>query len=173
MADNYLERKMEEHRSRPAQGRQCSSSPRPAAPGRPVIDYPSMRVLITGGHTPAGLASIRQFRALQCRVTFTAPTIARPTTIAQQHGAMFIPGTLAQALSFLSERQDTPAVIIHLDDTPVDIDNPGILTLAPHPSAALDPEPLARLLAFASHPSNHSLLPHLPLKSSKSNKSPK
>lgn len=167
MADNYLERKMEEHRSRPAPGRQCSSSSRPAAPGRPVIDYPSMRVLITAGHTPAGLAAIRQFRALQCRVAFTAPTPSTGATIAQQHGAMYIPGTPAQALSFLSERQDTPTVIIHLDDTPVDIDTPGILTLAPHPSATLDPEPLARLLAFASHPSNHSLLPHLPLKSSK------
>lgn len=167
MADNYLERKMEEHRSRPTQGRQCSSPSRPAAPGRPVIDYPSMRILIVGGHTPAGLAAIRQFRALQCRVSFTAPTPTAGAPIAQQHGAMYIPGTPTQALTFLSDKQDTPAVIIHLDDTPLDLPATDILTLSPHPLHPVDPEPLARLLAFASHPSNHTLLPHLPLKSSK------
>lgn len=88
MADNYLERKMEELRS----GRLSAPSACPATTALPadalVLRYPKLRVLIADdGLTPLGRAMVNAFIGVGCRVAFFATEADEARQFQQQTGA--------------------------------------------------------------------------------------
>jgi len=93
MADNYLERRMEDLRS----GRLAADTARlrskaPAKnPRRLSITFPEMRVLVTDGLSDSGKAIVKAFRSVGMKVAFCAPSSAEGSLFAQQSGARFCP----------------------------------------------------------------------------------
>lgn len=92
MADNYLERKMEEYRSgkcgRPATVRRVASG---AKPGVLNVKFPPRRVFVTGGASGIGRAVVAAFRKADCRVAFCDIDSKAGNKTAQETGARFYP----------------------------------------------------------------------------------
>lgn len=100
MADNYLERKMEEYRS--GQLNKSSSSKRTPAGARKgmlSIKYLPRRVFITGGASGIGRAIVRAFRQVDCRVAFCDSDVKAGNRTAQECGARFYPVDVRVAAS--------------------------------------------------------------------------
>lgn len=153
MADNYLERRMDEYR-RSQQGAAVKHV-RPTLstlrPGQVAVDYPPMRILVTDGTSPHGEAVIRHFRRFACRVAFTSrDNPAQSQRFAQLTGAQYNPGTASAAIDRLTAAGDPPTVIIDLDNS-----LNGVTSL-PIPEAAIHagPEATAAWCLFAAHPAN-------------------
>jgi len=68
MADNYLEKRMEDYR----RGRTQSQRTVGPRAGRLTMPYPRQCVLVDGADTPAGRAAVETFVAAGCTVVFTA-----------------------------------------------------------------------------------------------------
>lgn len=99
MADNYLERKMEEH-GRPAP-RRCNADARLAtAFGCEALCH--LRVLVVSADYGAVAEAVRVFRAAGCRTAFTAVGDGRRhgTTLAQTCGARCYPCLQADAQTY-------------------------------------------------------------------------
>lgn len=91
MADNYLERKMEEHRA----GRGVSYRPKLTPSGKKQgeisLKFPPRRVFVTGGASGIGKAIVTAFRNAGCRVAFCDVNVKEGTLTAQSSGARFYP----------------------------------------------------------------------------------
>ncbi len=88
MADNYLEKRMEEYRA----GKLSSRSHRPIRSislKRPSL--PPLRVFVTGGACGIGRAIVRAFRDEGCYVAFCDNDLNAGRTTAQSTGAQFYP----------------------------------------------------------------------------------
>ena len=76
MADNYLEKKMEEYRSgalsKPAARR---LSPTGERPGTVSFRIDQLRVLVTDASDDVGRAVVRKLRGAGCRVAFVSPRL--------------------------------------------------------------------------------------------------
>ncbi len=91
MADNYLERKMEEYRSGALKKTKKHLSPTGNRPGKLTIDFPSRRVYVTGGASGIGAAIVKAFCDAGCRVAFCDKDYDKGTKTAQRCGAQFHP----------------------------------------------------------------------------------
>lgn len=105
MADNYLEKKMEEYRSgalsRPNVRRH---SPSGARPGTVSFKIDQLRVLVTDGSTNAAQAVIRKLRDAGCRVAFVSADDKAGRTLSQATGSRYYPAAAADgAMSDLRE----------------------------------------------------------------------
>lgn len=91
MADNYLEKKMEEYRS----GKLGRKSPSQAAAirrkGELTVKFPQLRVYVTGGAGGIGRAIVKAFRETDCRVAFCDIDRKGGTLFAQETGSRFYP----------------------------------------------------------------------------------
>ena len=98
MADNYLERKMEEH-NRPAPRRCNADARRAAAYGSEALCR--LRVLVAAEDPGVAADTVRTFRAAGCRTAFTYPDMRAGASLAQATGARCYPcpGLDAAALS--------------------------------------------------------------------------
>lgn len=107
MADNYLEKRMDDYlRSR------AGSPRRPAAPrpGRVTVNYPSVRVVVADGCAPLGRVLVETLRRMQCRVAFTSAAVSEGHALAQATGSQYHPdATPMQAAARLAEAGDPPA----------------------------------------------------------------
>lgn len=93
MADNYLERKMEEHCAN-SHSRRPANAQSPSAgshPGYLTIKFPPRRVFITGGAKGVGRAIIDAFREASCQVAFCDVNCKTGNTTAQETGARYYP----------------------------------------------------------------------------------
>lgn len=128
MADNYLERKMEEYRSGKSQQRVVKRTPSGAKPGTINVKFPSRRVFVTGGAKGIGRAIVEAFRNADCRVAFCDNDSKAGTATAQATGAQFYPVdvTDANALDACVER-----VIKAWGDIDVIVNNVGVGNFAP------------------------------------------
>ena len=91
MADNYLERKMEDYRAgkgNSPKSQRVSSVPKP---GTINIKFPPRRVFVTGGASGIGKAIVEAFRKADCRVAFCDIDSKAGTATAQATGAQFYP----------------------------------------------------------------------------------
>lgn len=99
MADNYLERKFEEHNAakgrRPAVWRNVSSTVR--KPGYVQVKFTCRRVFVTGGASGIGKAVVEAFRNAGCRVAFCDVDAKRGQTVAESTGSQFYPVDVADA----------------------------------------------------------------------------
>lgn len=95
MADNYLEKRMEELRS----GK--TTAPRAASAGirKGILQFPlpEKRVLVTGGAHAPGLAIAREFIRAGCRVAIFDPDTDAGHTLALNEGIRYHPADLSDS----------------------------------------------------------------------------
>lgn len=133
MADNYLERRMEDLRS----GRLSPNASRTAAPRKSClqIPFPSRRVLVTGGANGIGLAVSRAFLKAGCKVAVLDCDKVNGERLAREEGARFCHVDL-------SDTEATRKVITDLFDAWRDIDivvsNAGVGHFKPLEECSVD-----------------------------------
>lgn len=157
MADNYLERRMEDYRSGRGGSRRLHA---PSRSGRLSLPYPHQYVLVLGGDTPAGRAVLEVFSHSGATVAFTAS--ADGAALAQRTGARYYPMTAAEAAADMAARGEGPDVVIVCDGSapvseighlivitgqPADI--PGAIVIA-----GTDLAQAARIALMAAHPAS-------------------
>lgn len=86
MADNYLEKKMEEYRSGKSAAGKFSRKP---SQGYFALKMSGLRILLAGAVTPEADVCIRKLAASGCKVAFYDRN--RGAGYAQQSGALYIP----------------------------------------------------------------------------------
>lgn len=100
MADNYLERKMEEYRSgKLSQPPRKKTTPSGDKPGKLTIDFPPRRVYVTGGAKGIGRAIVSAFCRAGCQVAFCDIDQKAGRLTAQACGAQFHPLDVADSAS--------------------------------------------------------------------------
>lgn len=105
MADNYLERKMEEHRG-------GSKAPRPlrrttSFEGKAVFDFPRRRVLVVGGASAGGEAIVDRFLQTGSKVAVFDPDSDKGHAMAHDKGVRFY------AVSEISDTTKAFADLLH------------------------------------------------------------
>lgn len=97
MADNYIEKKMEDLRSGAAirhTSRRSAIGPSAAGtvPGDLTLHFPEMRIFVAGNATtPLGEAIVIAMREVGCKVAFSGADADRGKAMAQELGAQFHP----------------------------------------------------------------------------------
>ena len=91
MADNYLERKMEDYRSGKGATSKVKRMSSGAKPGGISVKFPPRRVFVTGGASGIGRAIVEAFRKADCRVAFCDIDSKAGAATAQATGAQFHP----------------------------------------------------------------------------------
>jgi NAD(P)-dependent dehydrogenase (short-subunit alcohol dehydrogenase family) len=99
MADNYLEKKMEEHRSGKANRPAVRRTPTGAKPGTINVKFPVRRVFVTGGARGIGRAIVAAFCNAGCRVAFCDIDHKAGTATAQATGSQFHPVDVTDAVA--------------------------------------------------------------------------
>lgn len=98
MADNYLEKKFEEHfASRKSTARRSPASLRTVKPDHIQIHFPPRRVFVTSSAGEIANDIIEAFRKANCSVAFCDTDYKRGTATAQRLGARFYPISNADA----------------------------------------------------------------------------
>lgn len=96
MADNYLEKKMEQHRSqggRPAPYRP-RLTPRGRRPGELIVEFTPCPLLIADIDAPGMTGIAREAAAAGFKVCFSMDDIHRGTRLAETLGASFLPPSM-------------------------------------------------------------------------------
>ncbi len=137
MADNYLERKMEEYRQgkNGRVGSQHYRTPSGAKQGTLNVKFPSRRVFITGGASGIGRAIVRAFRQADCRVAFCDNDVKAGNKTAQLTGARFYPVDVTDVAAL---EQSMQHVIDDWGDIDVIINNVGVGNFAPLTETSID-----------------------------------
>lgn len=138
MADNYLEKKMDDYRK----GRQSASAR--LQHGLRCIKIPPLRVLVVNadGHE----LLLRALCEVGYRVAFTLAA-GNGNAMAQSTGAKYIPGSADDALHFLAEGGDQPVGII----APTSAELPSYAFLP------VDAAPISLVIDEASSPNTISI----------------
>lgn len=106
MADNYLEKQMEDFRAgKIATRRSSEAMHRPQPVAADAVAMPGKRVLVAC-HNPADTASlVRLLRSTGARVAFIAPAGKEWQQLAQASGSRFYPATMPQSGEPLDQTQ--------------------------------------------------------------------
>ncbi|MDE6266545.1 MAG: SDR family oxidoreductase [Muribaculaceae bacterium] len=123
MADNYLERKMEEHRSG---GDRSKKKIRPVAgkrQGEIAVKFPPRRVLVTGGAKGIGRAVVEAFRKADCTVDFIDIDRAAGQRTAQSTGARFIPADISDPVQL---QKALDLILASRGDIDIVVSNAGV-----------------------------------------------
>lgn len=91
MADNYLERKFEEYRSKKSGKSPEKRTPNGSKPGVLQVKFPCRRVFVTGGASGIGKAIVTAFRNAGCRTAFCDCEELSGRQTAETTGAQFFP----------------------------------------------------------------------------------
>lgn len=128
MADNYLEKKMEEYRNGNNRRSTIRRTPSGAKPGTINVKFPSRRVFVTGGAKGIGRSIVEAFRQADCRVAFCDIDTKAGAATAQATGSQFHPidVTNADALDACVQR-----IIDAWGDIDVIVNNVGIRDFCP------------------------------------------
>lgn len=97
MADNYLEKRMEEYRSGKSGIPRRKLTPSGKKPGEVSFSLGVRRVFVTGGASGIGREVVKAYCDAGCRVAFCDVDEKRGTATAQAVGARFIPLDVADA----------------------------------------------------------------------------
>lgn len=122
MADNYLEKKMDDLRS----GRLIPAAARGRGESRKgvwTMDFPCRRVLVAEGCDEVGKAVIVEFCRIGCKVAFMSSDINAGTALARESGARFIQCDLTDSMRVA----DAVAVLVKAwRDVDIVIDTTGV-----------------------------------------------
>ncbi len=102
MADNFLEKRMDDYR------------------GVLNLKFPSGRVLILGADCPTGQALIRCYVDAGWSVVFTANNPADGTHTAQNYGGRFYPLSLSEIATDLEQKGEAVDVLVALGTMPIE-----------------------------------------------------
>ena len=156
MADNYLENKMEEHRSRQGAGAsqfRSTSAHRRIDHSRQMV-YGPLRVLIADGCSPLGRALVAAFRSVDATVDFYDSDRRAGAQLAQSSGARFLPlgpdGASAAVKRSIADRQGLDIVVANLPSVA------DALVVAINPAGG---SPLATDAAVIKSPDNAAIIP--------------
>lgn len=135
MADNYLERRMEEYRQGQLNKPSIRRTPSGSKPGTINIKFPPRRVFVTGGASGIGREIVKTFRQADCRVAFCDIDTKAGNKTAQETGAQFHPldVTDANALDTCVSR-----IIDSWGDIDILINNVGVSNFKPLVESTLD-----------------------------------
>lgn len=89
MADNYLEKKMEDYRKGPS--RAVRSDRKTLSAGGVIEKVPQLRLLYFGSLSDSSAIVVSRLCALGLKVAFTGPNSAEGRRFAQATGALFVP----------------------------------------------------------------------------------
>lgn len=157
MADNYLEKKMEDHRSR--QGARMAAHRGTKATWLPqglTFEFPEMRVLVPGSDSsPIGPSLVRLLRSLGVKVAFSGSQSSDNRMLAQETGARFYPQSAAMTIdricADLSERWGGLDVLVNLPGSDAGVE--GVRSVGLPSGWECGPaDDVARLLAVLIHP---------------------
>lgn len=151
MADNYLEKKMEDYlRSRGAGGHRGRTR---MSPGTVTVRYPSVRVLVADGCSERGRAIIAALRSMGCRVAFVDADSVAGNHLAQDTGSQFHPGaTVGQVADRFSLAGDPVVAVISPDDDGHLLTFPDGKSIS-LPAGCTAPDEIASFCVYALHPS--------------------
>lgn len=132
MADNYLERKMEEHRRGPMPAYRRRVTSRGLPPGTVSFPFPVRRIIVfSAGEIPDAVAAgnavglrdslVKALAATGCRVAFTEADIVSRNRLAQTSGACGVAPGDTDIVAARWEGLDS-SVTITCNDTTTDID---------------------------------------------------
>ncbi len=156
MADNYLERKMEEYRSGRLQAGSRHASAR-AAHGGLTLEYHDINLLVVAPVITETVDSlVAQGVKAGCRVALLSDDRKGGTALAQRAGTRFYPGLpLSKVTDDILGRWGSLDVILHTEDIPDIAEmSPRIIRLADHDAPA---HVVARYYLFLAHPDNEFL----------------
>lgn len=124
MADNYLEKQMEDYRAgKFAIKTRLKTSAKLHRPGQLVVSYPQLRIFITGGASGIGESCVEAFRKIDAKVAFCDIDTKRGNETAQKFGARFYPLDARDAVKLNHAMNDA---ISAWGDIDVLINNVGI-----------------------------------------------
>lgn len=104
MADNYLEKKMEEHRlASSAKSYSRRMSPGGNKPGTLAVRFDPLRVIVTDGSTAVGEATVRRFMNAGCRVAFLSADMSQGRRLSQSTGSRFYQSTVFDLCSAVKD----------------------------------------------------------------------
>lgn len=165
MADNYLEKKMEDYRRRGG-ALQASSAMRRASSlktGQVAVDFPRRTVFIhADAVTPMTVAIVATLRRLGHAVTLNCHADMGARDLARDHGATFDPSADSRAAMEADSRRRHVAVDALVDILADEVrltlsptDTPSIHTI----DTSLPPQTVAAAVAFLIHPAAAPLAP--------------
>lgn len=169
MADNYLERRMEDLRT----GR--PSSPSNHRSGGSLrnshslnLVFPITRILVAEGLSELGMALVKAFRSVDMKVAFSAPSCPEGTFFARKSGARFCPSpdmgsvivSLEKAWGGVDMVVITSTEVNRIAYTRHQEGGPAVLAVNPESFPSETPESLARTVLLASHPGVRPILDH-------------
>ncbi len=135
MADNYLEKKMEEHLKGSPNRRSPRLSPSGNRIGKLTVDFPPRRVYVTGGASGIGAAIVKAFCDAGCKVAFCDKDTKNGPSTAQRCGAQFHPldvtDTSALMASILRVQEQWGAIDVM-------VNNVGVGDFKPFEESTLD-----------------------------------
>ena len=97
MADNYLEKKMDEHVRGVRPSYRPKITPSGYRPGIMSVKFPPRRVFVTGGASGIGASIVKAFCDAGCRVAFCDIDVKGGNATAQRTGSQFHPVDVADA----------------------------------------------------------------------------
>lgn len=127
MADNYLEKKFEEHQAKKTAPRRAF---RPAAPkaGTLSVKFPPRRVFVTGGAHGIGRAIVGAFCNAGCKVAFCDCDEKAGQATAEALGAQFLPADVADAAAL---ERCMERIFRNWGDIDILVNNAGISAFKP------------------------------------------
>lgn len=157
MADNYLERRMDDYRS----GRlNTKPTPRTSLPKDAlVLRYPAFALLVIAGGSEYDEVVIEQLCRVGLKVSFTHPDHKAGTALAQRAGARLYPATMdmEQILADMDVRRTPASLVLVAEGCEVPACGPLPAFRYAH-VPEVDMPVSARLLLFALHPDCRPLL---------------
>ncbi len=157
MADNYLEKRMDDYRSgRLSVRRRAGMSPRAVAgrAGDMVVPFPPMRILVVSGSlSPLAAEIVRQARDLGISVALMSAARREATSLSQSAGARLCLSMSYDAVFADLDRHWGGVDVVLADEGVDDPERDGIRLLRLRPADA-PVEALARFYIFMAHPDN-------------------
>lgn len=155
MADNYLEKRMDDYRSGKLSGRRVRSVSRKEgmAEGEMRICFPPMRILVAGGRlSPLAAVVVRQARAIGLNVAIMSDARKEASSLSQSVGArLYLSMSAAEVLADLDRHWGGVDVVLADEDAGSDFGEVRVVRLR---QAEAPVGVLARFYLFLSHPEN-------------------
>ncbi len=160
MADNYLEKKMEDYHN----WRRVVSTTAGRRRGVLNTKFPSGRTLVLGADCEAGRALVRLYMDACWNAVFTVSNPAEGTRVAQECGGRFYPLSLDEIAADLQKKNEAIDVIVAIgefpENLPIEVSRKILITSSDGVEAAddmaviqgNDPEQSALLALVLSHP---------------------
>ena len=168
MADNYLEKRIEEYRSGrlAARSRTSASMRAPRRVNQLSLTYPPMTVIMIADTLDSLVTeAVAAFTAVGCKVAFTSTDTKGSTALAQRSGARFYPKNvyIGDIFSDVTSRWGVPEVVVSFHAATGRVPScPTARVIRPYTMSIFgrvsDTSVAARHLLYLAHPDNTFLL---------------